>query len=186
MLTSGVVPTLFSPEDKDGMFESVREEVKQKGMIDTAENCWKVFIYRCRDNLHIVLCFSPSGDDLRRRCRDFSGMVSNTGIDWFDPWPEEALSAVSTYFLEGESKLISEQVLPQIVAHMVFAHKQIIIHSSIFSYQARRPVHVTPTNFLDYISTFRRLLNDKNDYMRQKNSNIIKWINKIIVSVERS
>jgi dynein heavy chain len=42
---------------------------------------------------------SPAGDTLRLRCRNFPGLVSNTSIDWFFPWPEDALSAVASYFL---------------------------------------------------------------------------------------
>ena len=32
---------------------------------------------------------SPASDHLRRRCRNFPGLVNNTVIDWFFPWPEE-------------------------------------------------------------------------------------------------
>ena len=34
---------------------------------------------------------SPVGETLRAR-RSFPGMVNNTVIDWFVPWPEQALS----------------------------------------------------------------------------------------------
>jgi len=168
MLTSGVVPALFTPEDKDQLCAAVTEDVVRMGLFQSPENCWRVFIDRCRDNLHIVLCFSPSGDSLRRRCRDFPGLVNNTVIDWFDPWPEEALSAVSSHFLEEESALIPESAFKHVVANMVLTHQQVVKHSSHFSYIARRPVHVTPTNFLDFISTFRKLLVSKNISIHQQ------------------
>lgn len=168
MLTSGIVPALFGPDDKETFSASVKEDVQRMGLLDSPENCWRVFIDRCRDNLHIVLCFSPSGDSLRRRCRDFPGLVNNTVIDWFDPWPEEALSAVSKHFLEEESALIPENLFPSIVANMVITHQQCVKASSTFSHIARRPVHVTPTNFLDFISTFRNLLSSKNQYIKQQ------------------
>ena len=168
MLTSGVVPALFAQEDKEQFCSAVRDDVIRMGLFDSPENCWRVFIDRCRDNLHIVLCFSPSGDSLRRRCRDFPGLVNNTVIDWFDPWPEEALSAVSKHFLEEESALIPENVFPHIVSNMVMTHQQVVKASAAFSQIARRPVHVTPTNFLDYISTFRHLITSKNQYIKQQ------------------
>jgi dynein heavy chain len=43
---------------------------------------------------------SPAGDKLRIRCRNFPGLVSNTSIDWFFPWPEEALTSVANYFMK--------------------------------------------------------------------------------------
>jgi dynein heavy chain, axonemal len=40
---------------------------------------------------------SPSGDKLRLRCRNFPGLVSASVIDWFQPWPADALKKVSLY-----------------------------------------------------------------------------------------
>jgi dynein heavy chain len=52
--------------------------------------------------LHIVLTMSPVGDLLRTRCRNFPGLVNNAIIDWFMPWPEQALYAVATSFLSND------------------------------------------------------------------------------------
>jgi dynein heavy chain len=121
MLTSDVGPTVFSLEDKEAITPNVSDDVVRQDLFDSPENCWRVFIDRCRDNLHIVLCFSPSRYDLRRQCRDFSGLFNNTVIDGFDPWPEEARSAVPKHFLEQESTLIPESGFQSIVSRMVIA-----------------------------------------------------------------
>jgi len=62
-----------------------------------------------RDNLHLCLCFSPAGDSLRTRCRNFPGLINNTTIDWYNQWPQEALVEVANaklleYSLEEEYK----------------------------------------------------------------------------------
>ena len=57
------------------------------------------FVDRCVQNLHVVLCMSPTGQQLQIRCRNFPGLVNNTTIDWFQPWPEQALYAVASVFL---------------------------------------------------------------------------------------
>ena len=44
---------------------------------------------------------SPAGDTLRIRCRNFPGLVSNTNINWFFPWPDEALFSVANQYLEN-------------------------------------------------------------------------------------
>jgi hypothetical protein len=44
LLSTGIVADLFSPEDKDGFCNAVRNEVKATGQLDTPENCWTFFI----------------------------------------------------------------------------------------------------------------------------------------------
>ncbi|CAG7656016.1 unnamed protein product, partial [Allacma fusca] len=59
---------------------------------------WQYVIQKCVINLHIVLAMSPTGDGLRTRCRNFPGLVNNTYIDWFQPWPKQALFPVASVF----------------------------------------------------------------------------------------
>lgn len=53
------------------------------------------FVQICRENLHIVLAFSPVGDQFRNRCRQFPSIINCCTIDWYDPWPAEALYSVA-------------------------------------------------------------------------------------------
>jgi dynein heavy chain len=73
--------------------------MRKLGLPEQKEFRWSYFVQRSRENIHIVLAMSPAGDTLRVRCRNFPGLVSNTSIDWFFAWPEDALSAVATNFL---------------------------------------------------------------------------------------
>jgi len=73
--------------------------VKPKMTCNLFKIRWNYFLEKSKDNLHIILAMSPAGDNLRIRCRNFPGMVSNTSIDWFFGWPEEALTSVANYFL---------------------------------------------------------------------------------------
>jgi len=83
MLAIGMVPALFDDDGKKQMGDLVRDEAKKKGVNESKEDLWNYFLEKVRDNLHIVLCMSPAGDTLRIRCRNFPGLVSNTGINWF-------------------------------------------------------------------------------------------------------
>lgn len=41
------------------------------------------FVARCRQNLHIVVAFSPIGDAFRNRLRQFPSLINCCTIDWF-------------------------------------------------------------------------------------------------------
>ena len=41
------------------------------------------FVNRCRENLHIIIAFSPIGDTFRNRMRQFPSLINCCTIDWF-------------------------------------------------------------------------------------------------------
>jgi len=130
MLSTGMVPALYDKDEKDVMVNQVRSEVKSAGIEDTADNCWAYFVSKCRNNLHVVLAMSPSGDTLRRRCRNFPGLVSSCVIDWFFPWPADALEKVASHFLRAES--LPEEHRTSVIEHMVHVHESVVTASKRF------------------------------------------------------
>jgi dynein heavy chain len=49
------------------------------------------FITKAKKSIHLVLAMSPIGEDFKRRLRMFPSLVNCCTIDWFLPWPKEAL-----------------------------------------------------------------------------------------------
>lgn len=156
MLTSGMVPALFADDEKMPLIDAVRAEVTKAGMVANKENCWNFFVDKCRNNLHLVLAMSPAGDTLRVRCRNFPGLVNNTTIDWFFPWPAEALLTVASFFLQEEK--LPDDLRPEILNHIVETHQSVGSYSERFKATLRRDNHVTPKNYLDFIETYKNQL----------------------------
>ena len=144
---------MYEQEEKDGLCNTVRDEVDKLGLPATSENCWTYFVNKCRSNMHVVLAMSPAGDTLRIRCRSFPGMVSNTVIDWYFPWPPEALESVASYFLQEEK--LPDEHRKSIIQHMVVVHQSMMEQRERFLIELRRHMYVTPKNFLDFISNYR-------------------------------
>eukprot|EP00951_Prasinocladus_malaysianus_P003902 scaffold27623_cov51-Prasinocladus_malaysianus.AAC.1 len=143
LLATGLITDLFSQEDKDNFCNSVRNECKSAGIIDTMENLWDFFINKVRRYLHVVLCFSPVGDKFRIRARQFPALVNCTVFDWFHSWPHEALVSVSSRFL-SEIPDIDEEVRENIAYHMAFVHQTTTTAAVRFRDMLRRHVYSTP------------------------------------------
>ena len=75
----------------------------EKGVKISENEVWQVFAERVRNNLHINLCMSPIGNQLKIWCRQFPGLVNNCTIDWFDQWSGEALQSVAFKLLEDKN-----------------------------------------------------------------------------------
>ncbi|XP_073737373.1 dynein axonemal heavy chain 10 [Callorhinus ursinus] len=163
MLTSGIVPALFPEEEKETILSQIGPEALKQGTGLAKESMWQYFVNKSANNLHIVLGMSPVGDTLRTRCRNFPGLVNNTGIDWFMPWPSQALHAVAKSFL-GTNPMIPVENTDSVVEHVVLVHKSVGEFSQQFLQKLRRSNYVTPKNYLDFINTYSKLLDEKTQY----------------------
>ncbi|XP_063271579.1 dynein axonemal heavy chain 10 [Prinia subflava] len=164
MLTSGMVPALFAEDEKDSILTQIGEEAARAGVGTSKESVWQYFISKCASNLHIVLGMSPVGEDLRTWCRNFPGLVNNTGIDWFLPWPAQALCAVAQSFL-GKNTRIPPESFQSVIDHIVMVHESVGVFSKKFLEKLRRRNHVTPKNYLDFLNTYAKLLEEKNEFI---------------------
>ena len=161
MLASGMVPALFPEEEKDPLYASVMEEITAQGLAPSKDNKWSAFVARCRDNLHVILSMSPSGDALRTRCRNFPSLINNTTIDWFTKWPAQALEAVATKILAQES--LPDYLRDVITEHAVFVHMTADELSTKYRVQLKRHNYVTPKNFLGFLASYAKFLTRKRD-----------------------
>lgn len=161
MLASGMVPALFPEEEKEPLYASVGGDVESAGLAPSKDNLWTAFVSRCRDNLHVVLSMSPSGDVLRTRCRNFPSLINNTTIDWFEKWPSQALRAVGEKLLRDDD--LPDDQRDSIVDHMVYVHISVDELSDRYRNELKRHNYVTPKNFLGFLANYSKLLITKRE-----------------------
>ncbi|RAW32452.1 Dynein beta chain, flagellar outer arm, partial [Phytophthora cactorum] len=159
-LTSGYIADLFSSEEMESVAGSLRMEAKARGIPDTKEQLQEFFYDRVRSNLHLILAFSPVGGDLRIRCRNFPSLMSCCTMDWFHPWPKEALVDVSLNFLQ-DVELSTRAIQENVCHHMAELHMSVTTACTMYAKSYGRHNYVTPTSFLELIRFYRSLLEAK-------------------------
>jgi dynein heavy chain len=159
LLSSGEIADLFPAEDIDTIVNNIRPAVKGEGILDSKDNCWKFFIDRVKRNLHMALCFSP-GESLRGRAKKFPALINCSVIDWFHPWPEDALLSVATKFLE-EIEMDTPEIREGIQKFMPYSFKSVNEYSEQILIQERRYVYTTPKSFLELIKLFKVMFKAK-------------------------
>jgi len=102
ILNTGEVPNLFTLEEQDQIVTDVKNTTPPDHLPGSSEGVFKFFLKKARANLHLVLCMSPVGDALRTRCRNFPSLINCTTIDWYLPWPKDALLDVALRAVAGE------------------------------------------------------------------------------------
>uniref|UniRef100_A0A1I8IF50 EF-hand domain-containing protein n=1 Tax=Macrostomum lignano TaxID=282301 RepID=A0A1I8IF50_9PLAT len=158
LLNAGEVPNLYATDEK--------AEITEK-MHGSLVSLFNLFIQRCQEQLHVVLAMSPIGSAFRNRLRKFPSLVNCCTIDWFQAWPEDALTAVASRFLEDVE--MSDELRDGCIKYCKHFHQSAISLSKRFGSELGRHNYVTPTSYLELINTYKQLLDAKRtEIHRQK------------------
>lgn len=101
ILSSGVISNLFTRDEQQEIISELTPIMKREHPKRTpnTETVMEYFMTRTCQNLHVVFCFSPVGEKFRNRALRFPALVSGCTLDWFQPWPRDALVSVARHFL---------------------------------------------------------------------------------------
>eukprot|EP00002_Diphylleia_rotans_P005088 TRINITY_DN140_c1_g1_i4.p1 TRINITY_DN140_c1_g1~~TRINITY_DN140_c1_g1_i4.p1 ORF type:complete len:4263 (+),score=965.99 TRINITY_DN140_c1_g1_i4:204-12992(+) len=156
ILNVGEVPNLFKNEDIAPIFEAIRPRAVEQGRKEDRASLMQFFVERCRAHIHIVLCMSPVGESFRTRLRVFPSLVNCCTIDWFPPWPNDALRSVANKYFEDLQMEAPEK--ESVVEQCVYLHDSAQRTANAFRINLRRYCYITPMSFLELLSTYRTLL----------------------------
>jgi len=158
VLNSGEVPNMFPMDEKLGIMEAVRPAATKLGL-ETQLELWGFFVAQVKTYLHVIFCMSPIGGAFRERLRQNPSLVNCCTIDWFQKWPVDALEAVANKFLREVD--IDEGTRSKLVVICKSFHNKAQEASDGFLAELRRHNYVTPTSYLELISSFRTLYDAK-------------------------
>ncbi|XP_025115333.1 dynein heavy chain 5, axonemal-like isoform X4 [Pomacea canaliculata] len=163
MLSSGVVPNLFARDERDEILGNLAFLMKKTfpKQPPTQENLQEFFFFLTRQNLHVVLCFSPVGEKFRQRSLKFPGLISGCTIDWFQRWPKDALIAVADYFLSEFKIVASDKIRQEIIYTMGSTHDGVAQGCAEYFQRYRRTTHVTPKSYLSFLEGYKTVYSAK-------------------------
>ncbi|UYV84115.1 DNAH10 [Cordylochernes scorpioides] len=178
ILTSGFMPSLYTDDEREVILEVVSSIYDLEG--DSAKRqAWQIFLNHCRSNLHVILSLSPMGETLRSRSQNYPALIKNTTIDWFTPWPQQALTLVADISLE-KLYLVEDRYKQGISDHMVHVHCSLEGYNKRFLQQLRKYNYVTPKNYIDYTETYRKLVIDRVELLKKQCKRLKGGIEKIL------
>jgi dynein heavy chain len=147
LLNNGEIPSVWNDEDRGKLVEDVSEG-------RTPNEKYQYFVSQCKQNLHVVLTFSPVSSQFRSRLRSFPALVNCTTIDWFLPWPEEALRSTAQQHFTLKMKLEDPHLVQGLVDVAVDMQTRVSGLTRRYLEELRRYYYVTPTSYLELLATF--------------------------------
>lgn len=166
LLNLGEVPNIFAIDEKQEILELVR--LAAQGGNRNADvspiQVFSFFINRCKQRLHIILCFSPIGNSFRTRVRLYPSLVNCCTIDWFESWPEDALEMVANKALKELDS--PAETKSSIVTACKCFHIDARNASKDFYSETGRMTYVTSASYLELIRSYRSLIGKKQNELR--------------------
>lgn len=163
VLASGEVSNLFARDEIGEITQDLIPAMKKEypRRTPTGENLYDYFLTRVRNNLHVVLCFSPVGEKFRTRALKFPGLISGCTMDWFQCWPKDALVAVAQHFLVSYHIECTDEV-KQSVVNTMGTFQDIVAEKCVEYFERyRRRTFVTPKSYLSFIGGYKTIYEDK-------------------------
>ena len=159
ILAGGMISAMFSKEELSEIVAELIPVMKREcpKVQPTADNVVQWFLDRIKNNLHIVLCFSPVGEKFRSRALKFPGLISGCTLNWLKPWPKDALVNVATHFLCDFKISCSDEQKLALYDTMASVQENVSESCVLYFQRFRRTTHVTPKSFLNFIGMYKKV-----------------------------
>uniref|UniRef100_A0A8C4HI64 Dynein, axonemal, heavy chain 1 n=1 Tax=Dicentrarchus labrax TaxID=13489 RepID=A0A8C4HI64_DICLA len=180
ILNSGDVPNLYATDEQERILTTMKPVVQDLGQQPTKPNLMAAYIRRVRSNIHTVLCMSPIGEVFRARLRQFPSLVTCCTIDWFNAWPEEALQAVATSFLNDLSLI--DSLLQTLMCMKI--HQMVAVKCEQYLAELSRHNYVTPKSYLELLKIFSDLIGRKKQELCSARQRMKTGLDKLLSTAE--
>ncbi|XP_043503405.1 dynein axonemal heavy chain 12-like [Polistes fuscatus] len=185
LLNIGEVPNLFTIEERQEIIEMCRLDAQggNRNLDISVLAVLAFFINRCKEMLHIMLCFSPIGDTFRIRLRLYPSLVNCCTIDWFEVWPEDALEQIALHNVANIN--VNEDVKVNAVIACKYFHNCAKDISDHFYKSSGRITYITTASFLDLMRTYVELIGEKQEELTLARDRYLNGLNKLEYAAEQ-
>lgn len=161
LLNLGEVPNIWPIDERQEILELVRLAAQggNRNIDISPLQVFSFFVNRCKQKLHIVLCFSSIGPSLRNKIRMYPSLVNCCTVVWYETWPDDALQMVAQKYMEEIN--VQDEMKKSMVVLCQYFHVAARDAYDKFYEETGRVVYLTSASFLGLIRSFIGLITKK-------------------------
>ncbi|CAO3598448.1 unnamed protein product [Absidia cylindrospora] len=206
LLANAEVPGLFEGDEYAALMTACKEGTQRDGlMLDSNDELYKWFNQQVMRNLHVVFTMNPPEGGLASRAATSPALFNRCVLDWFGDWPDQAFYQVGTEFTKGLDLDLQTYGAPlnfpiayrnlpippnhreAVVNALVYIHQSLYDINAKLSKRQGRHNYATPRHFLDFISHYVRLYNEKREDLEEQQRHLNVGLEKLkdtVIKVE--
>nr|XP_018918133.1 PREDICTED: dynein heavy chain 7, axonemal [Bemisia tabaci] len=200
LLSTGEVPGIFTIDQHLEIIQKVRLAAQggNRNVDMSPLAVERFFINRCKQNLHLCMCFSPAGSFFKHYLRIFPSLIKCSTIDWFEPvvpvhidgktyffegWPEEAMNNVAIRYLAPVN--LNDDVKAAAVQACKFFHVVARKISDDYLKATGRKTYVTTAAYLELIQTYVQFTTQKQEEIMAAKMRYVGGLDKLDFAAEQ-
>ncbi|CAO3629084.1 unnamed protein product [Cunninghamella echinulata] len=206
LLANAEVPGLFEGDEYAALMTACKEGTQRDGlMLDSNDELYKWFTQQVMRNLHVVFTMNPPEGGLASRAATSPALFNRCVLDWFGDWPDQAFYQVGSEFTKGLDLDLQSYGAPlnfpiayrnlpippshreAVVNALVYIHQSLYEINAKLSKRQGRHNYATPRHFLDFISHYVRLYNEKREDLEEQQRHLNVGLEKLkdtVIKVE--
>lgn len=189
LLANSEIPGLFVDEELNTLMSQCKESAFKLGKdLKTNDEIYSYFTSQIMSNLHIIFTMNPPKTNSSLSATKSPALFNRCVIDWFGDLTEDSLYQISAEMTKNLD-LNVVQLQNESDLRSLFNSATVRIHAIVVKLLEKYPLvpRITPRHFLNFISQFNRLFNEKKESFEEDERHInigLDKINETVIKVE--
>ncbi|PSS05288.1 dynein heavy chain, N-terminal region 1-domain-containing protein [Coniella lustricola] len=204
LLANAEVPGLFEGDEFAALMTACKEGAQRQGLLlDSQEELYKWFTSQIVKNLHVVFTMNPPEDGLSSKAATSPALFNRCVLNWFGDWSDQALFQVGHELTQSvdldRPNFQAPDTIP--VAYRALSlppsHRETVVNSMVYMHyslarfndklrkQQGKVTFLTPRHFLDFITQYVKLYNEKREDLEEQQRHLNVGLEKLRDTVDK-
>ena len=204
LLANAEVPGLFEGDDYSSLMTACKEGAQRHGLIlDSAEELYKWFTQQVVKNLHVVFTMNPPEEGLGSKAATSPALFNRCVLNWFGDWSDQTLFQVGSELTQSldldRGNFVAPDTVPRAYRDLPLppSHREAMVNAMVYFHhslhhfnrrlqkQQNRITFLTPRHFLDFVSQYSKLFNEKREDLEEQQRHLNVGLEKLKDTVEK-
>lgn len=204
LLANAEIPGLFEGDEFASLMTACKDGAQKQGLLlDSQEELYKWFTQQIVKNLHVVFTMNPPEEGLGSKAATSPALFNRCVLNWFGDWSDQALFQVGSELTQSvdldKPNFIAPDTLPvayrelslpasyrdTVVNAMVYIHHSLHKINARLQKQQDRTTFLTPRHYLDFVSQYVKLFNEKREDLEDQQRHLNVGLEKLRDTVDK-